>query len=437
MTQSQQQGTVAVPTEGDLQFELIDRAQRVLPGGTFGNFPGDIVIREGRGGRVWDESGKEYVDFLLGSGPMLVGHAHPEVTAAAQARIADGTTFFANNRYGIELAEAIVAAVPCAGQVRFVSTGSEADLYAMRAARAFTRRDKILKFEGGYHGMSDYSLMSLAPKRPGNFPQPVPDSAGIPRSLRDEILIAPFNDLQVAASLVREHRQELAGVILEPLQRIIPPAPGFLEGLRRITAENGVLLIFDEVVTGFRLAYGGAQEYYGVVPDLCTLGKVIGGGFPLAAIAGRADIMAHFDRGAVGDDGFMMQVGTLSGNPVAAAAGMATLAILQRPGAYERLFATGRELMRTLAELLKRNGIAAQVTGEPPLFDVVFSAEAVRDYRGTLRGDAGMLRRFNTLLRERGVLKGEQKYYVSLAHTPEDVRHTCDAWDSAINALAT
>jgi len=424
-------------TADDVQVELIDKARRVLPGGTFGNFPGDIVIREGRGGRVWDESGKEYVDFLLGSGPMLVGHAHPEVTAAAQARIAEGTTFFANNRYGIELAEAIVAAVPCAEKVRFVSTGSEADLYAMRAARAFTRRDKILKFEGGYHGMSDYSLMSLAPKRPGNFPQPVPDSAGIPRSLRDEILIAPFNDLQVAASLVREHRQELAGVILEPLQRIIPPAPGFLEGLRRITAENGVLLIFDEVVTGFRLAYGGAQEYYGVVPDLCTLGKVIGGGFPLAAIAGRADIMAHFDRGAVGDDGFMMQVGTLSGNPVAAAAGLATLAILQRPGAYERLFATGRELMRTLAELLQRNRIAAQVTGEPPLFDVVFSPEPVRDYRGTLRGDAGMLRRFNALLRERGVLKGEQKYYVSLAHTPEDVRHTRDSWDSAIKALAT
>jgi len=424
-------------TTAETQSGLIDKARRVLPGGTFGNFPGDIVIREGRGGRVWDENGKEYVDFLLGSGPMLVGHAHPDVTAAAQARIAEGTTFFANNRYGIELAEAIVAAVPCAEQVRFVSTGSEADLYAMRAARAFTRRDKILKFEGGYHGMSDYSLMSLAPKRPGNFPQPVPDSAGIPKSLRDEILIAPFNDLEVAAGLVREYRQELAGVILEPLQRIIPPAPGFLEGLRRITAENGVLLIFDEVVTGFRLAYGGAQEYYGVVPDLCTLGKVIGGGFPLAAIAGRAEIMAHFDRSAVGDDGFMMQVGTLSGNPVAAAAGLATLAILQRPRAYERLFATGRELMGTLAELLKKRGIAAQVTGEPPLFDVVLSPEPVRDYRGTLRGNADMMRRFNALLRERGILKGEQKYYVSLAHTPEDVRYTSNAWVSAIELLGT
>ena len=422
--------------ETDVGLGFVEKAKRVLPGGSFGNFPGEIVIREGRGGRVWDESGKEYVDFLLGSGPMLVGHAHPEVTVAAQARIAQGATFFANNRYGIELAEEIVAAVPCADQVRFVSTGSEADLYAMRAARAFTKRDKILKFEGGYHGMSDYSLMSLAPKRPGNFPQPVPDSVGIPRSLRDEILVAPFNDLDVVTGLVREHKSELACVIVEPMQRILPHAPGFLEGLRKVTAENGVLLIFDEVVTGFRLAFGGAQEYYGVVPDLCTLGKVIGGGFPLAAIAGRADIMAHFDRGAVGDDGFLMQVGTLSGNPVAAAAGLATLEILKRPGAYDRLFATGRELKGALTELLKRNGLTAQVTGEPPLFDAVFTGEPVRDYRGTLRGDAEMLRRLNALLRERGILKGESKYYVSLAHTPEDIRQTCEAWTSAVEVLA-
>ena len=421
--------------ERELDQGLIEKARRVLPGGSFGNFSADIVIREGRGGRVWDESGNEYIDFLLGSGPMLVGHAHPEVTAAAQARIAQGTTFFANNRYGIELAEAIVAAVPCAEQVRFVSTGSEADLYAMRAARAFTKRDKILKFEGGYHGMSDYSLMSLAPKRPGNFPQPIPDSAGIPKSLRDEILVAPFNDPDMVAGLVREHKSELAGVIVEPMQRILPPAPGFLEALRRITAEHGVLVIFDEVVTGFRLAYGGAQEYYGVVPDLCTLGKVIGGGFPLAAIAGRADIMAHFDRQAVGDDGFLMQVGTLSGNPVAAAAGLATLEILRRPGAYDQLFAIGRGLMATLTELLRRNGLTAQVIGEPPLFDAVFSGEVVRDYRGTLRGNAEMGRRFNALLRERGILKGESKYYVSVAHTTEDIRHTSEAWASAIEAL--
>jgi glutamate-1-semialdehyde 2,1-aminomutase len=407
----------------------------VLPGGTFGNFPGEVIIREGKAGRVWDEEGKEYVDYLLGSGPMLVGHAHPEVTAAAQAQIARGTTFFANNRLGIELAQAIVDGVPCAEQVRFVSSGSEADLYAMRAARAFTRRDKILKFEGGYHGMSDYSLMSLAPKRSGNFPLPVPDSAGIPKSVREDMLIAPFNDADAVADLVREHRDEIAGVIVEPFQRIIPPAPGFLSALRKITADNGVPLIFDEVVTGFRLAYGGAQEYYGVVPDLCTLGKVIGGGFPLAAIAGRAEIMAHFDKDKVGDDNYLVQIGTLSGNPVAAAAGLATMAILKRPGAYERIHATGRELMAALDRLLKEAGIPAQISGEPPLFDVVFSAEPVRDYRGTLAGDAKLMSRFNALLRERGILKGESKYYISLAHTDDDIDFTIDAWKSAIKEL--
>ena len=422
-------------TNTDIGQEIVDKAKRVLPGGTFGNFAAEVVIREGKAGRVWDENGKEYIDYLLGSGPMLVGHARPEVTEAAQAQIAKGTTFFANNRLGIELAEAIVEAVPCAEQVRFVSSGTEADLYAMRAARAFTRRDKILKFEGGYHGMSDYSLMSLAPRRSGNFPMAVPDSAGIPKSVRDDMIIAPFNDTEVVASLIREHKEELAGVIVEPFQRIIPPAPGFLEKLRKITAENGVPLIFDEVVTGFRLAYGGAQEYYGVVPDLCTLGKVIGGGFPLAAIAGRAEIMAHFDKAKVGDENFLVQIGTLSGNPVAAAAGLATMAILKRPGAYQQLHATGRELMGVLGDLLKRAGIAAQISGEPPLFDVVFTDEPIRDYRSTLTGDPAMARHFNALLRERGILKGEQKYYVSLAHTAADVKDTIAAWQSAIAEL--
>jgi glutamate-1-semialdehyde 2,1-aminomutase len=366
---------------------------------------------------------------------MLVGHGHPEVTEAVQAQLPLGTTFFANNRHGIALAEAIVAAVPCAEQVRFVTSGTEADLYAMRVARAFRKRDKILKFEGGYHGMSDYALMSLAPKRPGNFPQGVPDSAGIPHSVREEMLVAPFNDIETVASLIREHRDELAGIIIEPFQRLIPPAPGFLQALRKITAEHDIPLIFDEVVTGFRFAYGGAQEYYGVTPDLCTLGKVIGGGFPLAAIAGRADMMAHFDKSLVGEEGFLMQIGTLSGNPIAAVAGLATLDILKRPGAYERIFATGRALMEALSELLKRAGLSAQVIGVPPLFDVVFSDGEIRDYRGTLRGDAEMQRQFNALLRERGIMKGESKYYVSLAHTADDIRHTSEAWASAIDEL--
>jgi glutamate-1-semialdehyde 2,1-aminomutase len=415
--------------------ELIGEAKRVLPGGSFGNMPAEVIIREGKGGRVVDEAGREYVDFLLGSGPMFVGHAHPEVTAAVAAQLPLGTTFFANNRHGIALAQAICDAVPCAEQVRFVCSGTEADLYAMRAARAFRKRDRILKFEGGYHGMSDYALMSLAPKQPGNFPQPVPDSAGIPRSVQDEILIAAFNDVELAESLIRERKNELAGVIVEPFQRLIPPQPGFLQALRRITAEHGIPLIFDEVVTGFRFAYGGAQEYYGVTPDLCSLGKIIGGGFALAAVAGRADIMKHFDRLAVADEDFLFQVGTLSGNPVAAVAGLATLEVLRRPGAYEKVFATGRGLMTALSELLAKAGIAAQVIGEPPLFDVVFTGHPIRDYRDTLRGDKGMAARFNQLLRAKGIMKGESKYYVSLAHTQADVDWTISAWADAIAEL--
>jgi glutamate-1-semialdehyde 2,1-aminomutase len=427
---------MAIQTALDPVDDLIDEARRVLPGGTFGNMPAEVIIRAGKGGRVWDEHGKEYVDFLLGSGPMYIGHGHPEVTAAVESQLPHGSTYFGNNRHGIALAKAIVDAVPCAEQVRFVCTGTEADLYAMRAVRAFRRRDKILKFEGGYHGMSDYALMSMAPKNPGNFPRAIPDSAGIPKSVRDEMLIAAFNDIEMVESLIKEHKDELAGVIVEPFQRLLPPQPGFLQGLRKITQAHGLPLIFDEVVTGFRFALGGAQEYYGVTPDLCTLGKIVGGGFALAAIAGNADIMKHFDRLAMADEDFLFQVGTLSGNPVASIAGLATLDILKRPGAYEQVFATGRELRSALGDILRKAGIKATVVGEPPLFDVLFTDQPLKDYRDTLKGDKAIAAKFNKLLRERGLMKGESKYYVSLAHTRADIDHTINAWTEAAKLLA-
>jgi glutamate-1-semialdehyde 2,1-aminomutase len=420
---------------GDPTNDLVEQARRVLPGGSFGNMPAEVILREGKGGRIWDEAGKEYVDFLLGSGPMFIGHAHPEVTAAVQAQVPFGTTFFGNNRHGIALAEAIVDAVPCADQVRFVCSGTEADLYAMRAARAFRKRDKILKFEGGYHGMSDYALVSLAPKNPGNFPRGSMDSAGIPKSVADEMVVAAFNDIDMVRSLIEEQKDELAGVIVEPFQRLIPPKPGFLQALREVTAEHGIPLIFDEVVTGFRFAYGGAQEYYGVTPDLCTLGKIVGGGFALAAVAGRADIMAHFDRITMADEDFIFQVGTLSGNPVASVAGLATLEVLKQPGTYDKVFATGRTLMGALQDLLRSAGFKAQVIGEPPLFDILFTDQPIKDYRDTLKADTAILKRFNQLLRARGIMKGESKYYVSLAHTQADIDHTIGAWTDALKEL--
>lgn len=417
------------------QTTLIERAHKVLPAGGFGNFDPGIVIREGHGSRVWDEDGNEYIDYLIGSGPMLLGHGHPEVIDAVTEQLGKGMTFFANNARGIELAEEICQAVACADQVRYVSSGGEADMYAMRLARAFTGRDKIMKFEGGYHGMSAEAQMSLAPEQRVNFPVAVPDSAGIPESVRTEMLIAPFNDIDFVRSLIAEHADEIAGIIVEPLQRIVPPVPGFLEVLREECSKHGIVLIFDEVVTGFRFAYGGAQEVYGVTPDVCTLGKIIGGGFPLAAIAGRADIMAHFDKAKVGAEGFLMQLGTLSGNPVAAVAGLKTMEILRRPGQYDRLHANGERLMAMFSNHLDAAGHAHRVVGHPTLFDVVFTDRPVRDYRDTAAGDKEKNIRFNALLRQNGVFKSAGKTYPSLALTEEDMEQTEAAIANAANAL--
>ena len=416
---------------------LVETARRVLPAGGFGNVSSDLIIRAGRAGRVWDESGNEYIDYMLGAGPMLIGHAHPEVNEAVHEQVENGTGFFMNNRHGIALAAAIVEAVPCAEQVRFVSTGSEANAFAIRLVRAFRKRDKILRFEGGFHGMSDATLMSFAPKRFSNFPQPVPDSAGIPQGVRDDILVAPYNDIDTFAGMLREHGDALAGVLMEPVQRILPPRPGFLEGVRELTARHDVPLVFDEIVTGFRLAFGGAQAYYGVVPDVCTLGKVLGGGYPLAAIAGREDIMAHFDVGRVGPDEHLLQLGTLSGNPVAARAGLATLEVLRRPGTYEGLFATGERLMQGLAERLAEHRVEAAVVGLPPWFDAVFARGPIEDYRDVRRGDGAAHERLNALLLERGVLKGKSRYAVSTAHTDRDVADTLEGWSSALAALSS
>ena len=424
-------------TRSDHETALMEKARQFMPAGGLGNTSAEIILRSGQGSRVWDESGNEYIDYLIGSGPMFAGHAHPRVTAAVREQIELGSTFFANNRYAIELAEAIADAVPCAEQVRFVSSGTEADAYAMRLARAFRGRDKILKFEGGYHGMSDTGLQSLAPKRPGNFPRPVPDSAGIPAGVGDEVLVAPYNDLDAVANLIREHRGEIAGVIVEPVQRIIPPVEGFLEGLRELTAKHDVVLIFDEVVTGFRMAYGGAQEYYGITPDLCTLGKACGGGYPLAAIAGREEIMALFDASRAGEGRFLFQIGTLSGNPIAAVAGLATLEVLREPGTYERVNAMGARLMEGFAERLREHGFTATILGVPACFEAVFAPGPITDYRGTLRGDASVGRRLNELLLERGIIKGETKYYLSIAHTDEDVQQTFDTWSDALAVLAS
>ncbi|MEM9523294.1 MAG: aminotransferase class III-fold pyridoxal phosphate-dependent enzyme [Pseudomonadota bacterium] len=417
------------------QAEWIARAREVLPAAGFGNFDPDIVIARGEGARVWDEDGREYVDYLIGSGPMLLGHGHPEVMEAVLEQLPRGLTFFANNAKGIELAEAIVDAVPCCEKVRFLTSGGEADMYAIRLARAYTGRDRILKFEGGYHGMSPEAQMSLAPTRKAHFPQAVRDSAGIPQSVADQVLIAPFNDLTAVSRLLDAH-DDIAAVIVEPLQRTIPPQPGFLTGLRTLCDTHDVLLIFDEIVTGFRLAYGGAQERYGVIPDICTLGKIIGGGFPLAALGAGAELMAHFDKAVIGQDKWLMQIGTLSGNPVASAAGLKTMELLRRDGQYDRLRSLGQRLQVMQSTALAAAGIPHRICGDPALFDIVFTDAECVDYRSARHGDPKLNEDYNTALRSHGVFKSPSKLYPCLALNETDIEHTRQAVAKAVDMLS-
>ena len=418
------------------QAEWFQRAAQVLPAAGFGNFDAEMIIREGQGSRVVDMDGREYVDLLIGSGPMLLGHGHPEVMEAVLEQLPKGMTFFANNAQGIALAEDVRDSVACGEQVRFVTSGGEADMYAIRLARAFTGRDKVLKFEGGYHGMSAEAQMSLAPTRQVNFPQAVPDSAGIPEGVREQMLIAPFNDPDYLESILAEHGSDIACIIVEPLQRIIPAKEGFLALIRELATKYGIALIFDEIVTGYRLAYGGAQEAYGVTPDLCTLGKIVGGGFPLAAIAGRADIMSHFDKEKVGQDKWLMQLGTLSGNPVAAVAGAKTMEILRREGQYDRLRANGQRLMDQASTALAAEGVPHHASGDPTLFEVVFADAPVRNYREHMAADAAKGLLFNKVLREHGLFKSAGKTYPSLALTDADFEITDRAYRAAAKAVA-
>src|SRR5215470_4305102 len=426
-------------TRSSEESNLLDRARRRLPGGVLGTAryadEAAFVVKHGKGSKIYDVSGREYIDYVLASGPLILGHAHPAVVAAVRAQLEGGSTYFMVNEPIIELAEEICQAVPCAEQVRFTSTGSEATFFSLRVARTARQRDKILKFKGGYHGAHDYAMMSSSPRSPKAFPAPVPDSSGIPHAIEADVLIAPYNDLATVEGIVATHADELAAVIVEPFQRLIPPQPGFLQGLREITRRHGVLLVFDEVVTGFRLAYGGAQQYYGVAPDIACVGKIVGGGFPLAAVCASAELMTPFDPGRDGKGDFISQSGTLNGNPIAAVAGLATLAELRRPGVYETLHATGHRLMAGLAELARRSGLPAQVVGEPLVFDIVFTDEPITDYRSLQKSDGALARAFTTELIKRGVVKNTQKMYLSLMHGESDVAATLAAAEDALKAL--
>ena len=429
---------VSTPTEQTGSMELLEKARKYLPGGALGTFlPAEdleFVVMRGEGSKVYDAQDRAYIDYVLASGPLILGHAHPSVVRAVQEQVAQGTSFYGLNAPAIELAEAIVEAVPSAEQVRLVGSGAEATFYCLRLARAFTGRSKILKFEGGYHGHHDYGMFCAYSASP-DYPVGVPDSAGIPPVLRDEVLIAPFNDLETTAEIIRRHGDSLAAVLVEPLQRVISPRPGFLEGLRQATAEVGALLVFDEVVTGFRLAYGGAQAKYGVRPDLTALGKIVGGGLPLAAVCGPATILGLADARTKGPR-YTYISGTLNANAPAAAAGLATLRELRKPGTYERLEAIGEHIRGGLRDIVERRGIPAQVVGEGPLYGIVFTGHDVVDHRSIAGADRQLSARLDRELMQRDIyINLAAKGYMSLAHSDADLEQTLRAFDEGLTAI--
>ena len=410
-----------------------ERAWALFPAGSPGeyNLPREltVVLARGEGATLWDTEGRAFTDFTMGWGSVLLGHAHPAIVEAVRRRTGLGSNFAYLTDAALELAEDIARAVPCAERLRFCASGTEATSYAVRLARAHTGRPRVLKFEGAYHGANEVGTVSLFPRRLLAFPEGEPTSAGVPASAVANVLVAPYNDLRTTAAILAAHRHDVAAVIVEPLHRCTPPQPGFLAGLRELTAELGVLLIFDETVTGFRLAYGGAQEYYGVRPDLATLGKALGGGYPIGAVAGRADVLDLVREDRLGEDRYVWFASSVGGNAISATAALATLAELRRAGTYSRLFALGESLRTGLRSVLKDEGFTAQVQGDGPLAAIVFTDHDVVDYRTAFDSDRARARSFLLGLFRRGIFLNPMstKLYLSLAHTEADIGRFLDA----------
>jgi glutamate-1-semialdehyde 2,1-aminomutase len=423
------------------QTELLALAGKYLAGGGTGLFvlPPELnlVVARGEGSRVFDVAGREYIDYHLSSGPALLGHAHPAITDAVAEQLPKGTTYFFLNEPEIRLAKRMVDAIPCGEVVHYTGSGTEATFYALRIARAFTKRNKVLKFEGAWHGMHDYGLWGTVPTRASDYPHAAPDSVGVPRETGDTVLVTPFNEAQRAVEMIERHAAELAAVIVEPLQRVLLPEPGFLQAVREVTRRHGIVLVFDEIVTGFRIAWGGAQERYGVVPDLACYGKAISGGFPLAAVVGNAQIMSMLDARSRPKSECVWATNTLNGNPVCAAAGLAALDVLASPGIYDHLHRIGARLRAGMVEAGHRHGFPVQAPGEDAVWGIRFTErKPLRTWLDLTTHDKDLGWRWAIELMKRGLLVNpNEKFYISIAHTDADVDRTLEIVDDAFAAL--
>lgn len=422
--------------------QLYQEACKYMPGGVnspvrafraVGGTP--LYIQRGRGSRIWDVDGNEFIDYVCSWGPLILGHAHPEVVAAAKSAAELGTSFGAPTEVSVRLAKAICEALPSVDMVRMVNSGTEAAMSAIRLARAFTKRTKIVKFEGGYHGHVD-SLLARAGSGVATFG--IPDTPGVPDSTAADTITVPYNNIDAVADAFASIGNQIAAVIVEPVagnMGVVAPKQGFLEGLREITAKHQSLLIFDEVITGFRISYGGAQAEFGVFPDITVLGKIIGGGFPVGAYGGRREIMEM-----VAPSGPVYQAGTLSGNPVAMAAGLATLQELIKPGVYENLNTLSARLEKGLKNAAKEAGIHLTVNRAASMLTCFFTPGPVIDYQSAKQANTDLYARFFWAMLERGVYLPPSQFeavFVSTAHTESDIDATVEAAREAFATVLT
>ncbi|MCB0210117.1 MAG: glutamate-1-semialdehyde 2,1-aminomutase [Anaerolineae bacterium] len=421
--------------------KLFEKAQKVIPGGVnsparaFGAVGGQpIFIDHAEGAFMWDVDGNRYIDYVLSWGPLILGHAHHDVVAAVQKAATRGTSYGAPTAIETELAELVCELVPSAEQVRFVNSGTEATMSVLRLARAYTGRDKIIKLKGNYHGHADFLLVQAGS---AVATLGLPDSPGVPAGVTKDTLTAPYNNLEAIETLFKQFGDDIAAIILEPVagnMGLIPPVDGYLAGLRKLCTQHGALLIFDEVMTGFRVALGGAQEYFGITPDLTALGKVIGGGLPVGAYTGRKDIMQ-----TVAPAGPMYQAGTLSGNPLAMAAGLMTLKGLQKPGVFEALVTNTTKLSEGISAAAEAAGVSIYPTQVGAMFCFFFNNEPVIDWETASKSNVELFAQFFHAMLERGVYFPPSQYeswFSSTAHTDEAIVATIQAAQTAFREIA-